>query len=81
MKARALRRFVVFGFATTHDALAAEHALRQQGVEVVPIPTPASLGAFCGIALRVPHRLEEEARATLVAALLPPASEALIEDV
>ncbi|MBE0476351.1 MAG: DUF3343 domain-containing protein [Coriobacteriia bacterium] len=45
--------FAAFGFESTHDAIAAEERLKAAGIPVVPIPTPASLGALCGIALRV----------------------------
>jgi hypothetical protein len=49
------RPFAVFGFESTHDALAAENLLGDARIEVVPIPAPAALGALCGIALRVPE--------------------------
>lgn len=48
------RDYAVFGFATTHDALAAEAALVGSGVTLTVMPTPKALGALCGIALRVP---------------------------
>jgi len=50
---RTPRPFVVFGFATTHDALDAEALLGDMGIDVVPIPAPQSVGALCGIALRL----------------------------
>jgi hypothetical protein len=50
---RERRLFAVFGFATTHDALAAESALKAAGVPATPIPAPHELGSLCGIALRV----------------------------
>jgi len=53
MTAREPRSFTVYGFATTHDALAAESAIREAGVPVVAIPAPRELGSLCGIALRV----------------------------
>lgn len=46
-------RYAVYGFETTHDALAAERALLDAAVPATTIPTPRSLGALCGIALRV----------------------------
>jgi hypothetical protein len=46
------RDFVVFGFDSTHDALAAEALLKDLGVPVLPVPPPRHLGA-CGIGLRV----------------------------
>lgn len=53
MSGREPRQFVVYGFATTHDALAAEAAASDAGVPVTPIPAPREVGALCGIALRV----------------------------
>jgi hypothetical protein len=50
---RAPRLFAVFGFATTHDALAAEAALKSAAIPVTPIPAPRELGSLCGIALRL----------------------------
>lgn len=60
--------FVVYGFATTHDALVAERALIAADVMHVTIPTPKSLGALCGIALRVPEPCTEAAEQALHAA-------------
>lgn len=59
------RRFQVFGFTTTHDALAAEDALKSADVAAVPIPTPRALGSLCGIALRVEPR-DSAAAATVL---------------
>ena len=53
MTARVRRTFGVYGFATTHDALAAETALKAAAVAATPIPTPRELGSLCGIALRL----------------------------
>jgi ribosomal protein L7Ae-like RNA K-turn-binding protein len=47
------RTFVAFGFASVHDTLLAEDALRSAGVPSVTIPSPKELGELCGIALRV----------------------------
>lgn len=47
------RVYVIFGFVSTHDALAAESLLKDMGIDVVPVPAPKSLGQLCGIALRV----------------------------
>ncbi|HSK48640.1 MAG TPA: DUF3343 domain-containing protein [Coriobacteriia bacterium] len=58
---REKRPFVVYGFESTHDALGAESLLGDMGIDVVPIPTPASIGALCGIALRVPPEQSERA--------------------
>lgn len=52
MSERDPRPFAVYGFATTHDALAAEAAAKEDGVPVTPIPAPRELGTLCGIALR-----------------------------
>jgi hypothetical protein len=60
--------FVVYGFATTHDALVGERTLIAADVMHVTIPTPKSLGALCGIALRVPESSAGDAEAALVAA-------------
>lgn len=60
--------FVVYGFATTHDALVGERTLIAADVTHVTIPTPKSLGALCGIALRVPDESSGDADAALRAA-------------
>lgn len=54
MSDRTKQTYVVFGFASTHDALDAERLLDDMGVDAVPIPAPKTIGATCGIALRVP---------------------------
>lgn len=59
---REVQRFTVFGFGSTHHALDAEALLDDMGIDVVPMPTPKSIGATCGIALRVP--IDESDRAT-----------------
>jgi len=61
MPGRQPRPFVALGFASTHLALDAEALLLDLGVEVVPIPAPASLGRMCGIALRLDPADEEMA--------------------
>lgn len=66
--ARARRLFVVYGFASTHDALAAERALKDAGVPVVPVPAPGSLGSLCGIAMRVEPSDATRAEAAMSAA-------------
>lgn len=60
-----LKRYIVYGFPSTHDALEAETALKRARVEFRTIPTPASLGARCGIALRVPSELERASQQAL----------------
>jgi hypothetical protein len=58
------RRFTVFGFASVHDTLAAEEALRAAGVPADTVPSPRELGELCGIALRVvPDRVTEAVEA------------------
>lgn len=61
----------VFTFASTHEAMAAEDVLREEGLSLDVIPPPRDLSAGCGLALRialddVPAALEalsrEEAR-------------------
>ncbi len=81
MSLRAAQTFIVFGFGSTHHALDAEALLDDMGIEVVPIPTPASLGARCGIALRVPVGQAERARRYLDNAGTIPTSEAEITDI
>ncbi len=58
---RTPRTFLVLGFSSTHDALDAEALLTDMGIPVVPIPAPKSIGALCGIALRL--ELHDESRA------------------
>lgn len=53
MAARERGVYVVLGFATTHAALDAERVLLDCGVPLTPVPAPPSLGALCGIALRL----------------------------
>jgi len=75
------RTFVVLGFASTHDALDAEALLEDLGIDVVPIPAPAAVGALCGIALRVPPEQEERAREYLERGGISIAGSTTIEDV
>ena len=55
------RTFAVLGFESTHDALDAESLLGDLGIDVVPIPVPKTIGAHCGIALRI--EVDDEPRA------------------
>lgn len=81
MSARAPREFVVLGFGSTHDALAAEAVLKDMGVPVVPVPAPRELGTLCGIALRVPPADAQRAETLLVAASMSPTGRVVIDDV
>ena len=48
------RAYRVWGFSSTHDAIAAEDALKSEGIVASTIPRPAELGGVeCGIAVRV----------------------------
>lgn len=76
----AVARFRLFGFVTTHDALSAERALEQAGIEVRLVPTPKALGALCGLAARVPVVLAEDAAAALEAAGVRVSGSIEIED-
>ncbi len=63
--------FIIYGFATTHDALVGERTLIASDVEHRTIPTPKTLGALCGIALRVPIGVAADAESALIAAGAP----------
>jgi hypothetical protein len=78
---RQLRPFVLLGFPTTHDALDAESLLGDLGIAVIPIPTPQSIGALCGIALRLDPADEARATAYLESAGIAISARAQIEDV
>ena len=73
--------FAVLGFETTHDALDAETLLGDLGIDVVPIPAPKTIGALCGIALRIEVDDEDRAVACLDAAGITVAARVRIEDV
>ena len=77
---RERRTYVVFGFESTHDALSAEALLEDMGIEIVTIPTPASIGTQCGIALRMPPEQSERAARYLANAGLRLAARAEIQD-
>ncbi len=76
----ATSRFVAYGFASVHDALAAESALASAGVAVIVIPSPRVLGELCGIALRVDPASARAAESALEVAGLPPRASAEIDD-
>lgn len=44
---------VVLVFASTHAAIAAEDALREEGIPLQVIPLPRWVSAGCGLALRL----------------------------
>jgi hypothetical protein len=75
------KAFAVLAFPSTHDALDAESLLGDLGIEVVPIPTPKSIGALCGIALRLAPADEERAAAYLQSAGITVSARATIFDV
>jgi hypothetical protein len=75
------RIFAVLGFESTHDALDAETLIGDLGIEVVPIPAPKSIGAHCGIALRIEIPDEDRALGYLDAAGIEVTARARIEDV
>jgi hypothetical protein len=75
------RPFAVLGFESTHDALDAETLLGDLGIDVVPIPAPKTIGARCGIALRMEVADEDRAKDYLNAAGIAVVARVLIEDV
>jgi hypothetical protein len=77
---RTRQTFAVFGFASTHTALDAEALLDDMGIDVVPIPTPSTIGELCGIALRVPLEQSERALRYLQNAELVPSANVEIDD-
>ena len=78
---RTPKPFAVFGFESTHEALAAERVLKDAGLQVVPIPAPASLGTHCGIALRVRESSSEQALFELRAHDIEPSGIILMDDI
>jgi hypothetical protein len=58
--------YVVYGFASTHDALVGERTLIAADVTHTTIPTPKGIGGLCGIALRVPWLNGADADVALV---------------
>ncbi|MBI5231473.1 MAG: DUF3343 domain-containing protein [Coriobacteriales bacterium] len=78
---RSKRPFIAFAFNTTHDALAAEEALKADRFDVVPIPMPNAYGAKCGIAMRVPPEQADGAEHAIHAAGVNPIARMRITDV
>ena len=62
---REKRIFAAILFSTTHNALAAEGALKAAGIDVVPIPAPPSSDFLCGLAMRVLPDQSDRAQAVL----------------
>lgn len=75
------RRFIVFGFASVHDALGAEAVLKAARVPATTIPAPRELGDLCGIALRIDPMEEEHAVRALTRGGASPRSRAEIFDI
>lgn len=78
---RPRREFVALGFASTHDALAAESLLKDLGVPLVPVPAPRELGSICGIALRFEPEDVHRAKDLLERADIAWTGEAALSDV
>lgn len=66
---------LVVTFASTHDAMAAERSLLEQGVAGRIIPTPVAISSECGLAWKSPVA----AREALLAALAALAHDAVVE--
>ena len=62
----------VFTFHTTHGAITGERVLEEAGVKVRVMALPSSLGAGCGLCLRVAAEALEEAAGRLAAASIYP---------
>ena len=77
---REKRRFVVFGFDSTHAALEAEALLEDLGHDVTPVPAPQQLSARCGIALRIDPEAVARAERQLENAGIPLVASVEIED-
>jgi hypothetical protein len=56
---------VIFVFASTHQALAAEKALKEAGIRHAVINTPREFSSNCGISLRIDPGLRDCAQAVL----------------
>jgi hypothetical protein len=80
MNPRERHRFVVFGFASTHDAMAAEWLLKQAVIPVTPMPSPPAFGSLCGLAMRVLPEDEDRATNVLSEGKVLPVDRAEIED-
>lgn len=76
-----LQRYTVYGFASVHEALAAESILKADGVGVTVVPSPRELGELCGIALRVEPELEPRVERLLAEAGHDVRAKASIDDI
>ncbi|MDR2947516.1 MAG: DUF3343 domain-containing protein [Candidatus Adiutrix sp.] len=63
---------IVFTFHSTHGAMAGEQALLTGGMAVRVMALPSSLGAGCGLCLRVAHADLEASRRLLAGAGIEP---------
>lgn len=75
------RTFIVYGFASVHDALAAESILKGVGLPVTPVPSPRELGELCGVALRVAPEDSAHAERLFESAGTPARARAEMRDV
>lgn len=81
MTRRPVRTFAAYGFASTHDALAAEAALRAASIPVLAVPAPRELGSLCGIAMRLELCEAQRAESELVSAGIAWAARVEFEDI
>lgn len=58
----------VITFFASHHAMRAERVLKGAEMPVRLVPGPRELSPSCGVALRFPHALADEARRTLATA-------------
>ena len=62
----------VFTFHSTHDAINGERLLLEGGVKVKVMALPSSLGAGCGLCLRVASAELEQSRSLMGGASIQP---------
>lgn len=63
---------IVLTFRTTHSAILGEKTLQEGGLDVKVMPLPMTLGAGCGICLRIAEEELPRARELLAAAEIAP---------
>lgn len=56
---------LVFTFPSTHLAMVAEDAMREQGLHIAVIPTPPGHGSVCGLAISLEAAEAVKAQAVL----------------